>query len=643
MNLKLRRPLLGILGALTGFGSLLGLVTGLKTNATKTEAAAATDLVQVTQISQISSANSYYIAAPAGDILYGLTSISGGKIDASTKEQDFVQTSVTKDASGDYFSISSDGLYLSSPGSGTDLETENSNNNNAALFYFSGDGSIAGKASESSKTKRGVLLRIQSSGIVFGNYALSNANYTEYFPAYLYVAANEWVFSHVGYEGTPAIQYIGLPFNDEGLTFAAYYEGQTEGQPIDESTITWSPSIIGADTKEVVGTWEGHTFTVSIAEPVERKADSISIAALPDKTSYIVGETLDLSGLKVSAHYPAGETIDVSSVVETAPADGEVLDTVGDVEVIVMFDDNITSFNVNVTSAWKHTFTSDDKDSIGKYPSKFSGKNMYFGVTPKNESYYLSYVDDYGLQIGSNGDPAKNVVLRSGLFDDYSSGSLAKINKVILECGKASKTKGTISVSINDRTISKALVTGQTMTYEFDFSDYEFSYGHFEFRFDLSADGAFYLKSIRVDYSDSEPGYADILDIVPSIETANVCDTSEENLSSLQDIVDWVDTFGDETADELLRNIYVDDFVAIGNNNHYSTTDGVRPEARNSAFDKLTVIRSVASGSIVWNSAYSMPGVLGEKSGAIIAAAVLVLMTLAAGSAFIIKRRRGEK
>jgi hypothetical protein len=78
----------------------------------------------------------------------------------------------------------------------------------------------------------------------------------------------------------------------------------------------------------------------------------ISVITRPAKTSYVLGDNLDLSGIVVKAYYEDGSARDVESDCVFSPADGSVLDTVGDQVVSVSFTDNgktvTTSFDVSV-------------------------------------------------------------------------------------------------------------------------------------------------------------------------------------------------------------------------------------------------------------------------------------------------------
>lgn len=82
--------------------------------------------------------------------------------------------------------------------------------------------------------------------------------------------------------------------------------------------------------------------------------DSIAVTTQPTKTSYTVGDTLDLSGMVVTASYSDGSTAPVTQYT-TAPAGGSTLDTAGTITVTVSYtkDDvtQTTTFDVQVSAA----------------------------------------------------------------------------------------------------------------------------------------------------------------------------------------------------------------------------------------------------------------------------------------------------
>ena len=88
------------------------------------------------------------------------------------------------------------------------------------------------------------------------------------------------------------------------------------------------------------------TYSTGSSNPT---LSSISIASNPNKTSYLLGETLDLSGLKVRANYDDGSFDSDISGYLTDPADGDILDVAGTQTITVSYETKSTTFTVTVT------------------------------------------------------------------------------------------------------------------------------------------------------------------------------------------------------------------------------------------------------------------------------------------------------
>ena len=77
------------------------------------------------------------------------------------------------------------------------------------------------------------------------------------------------------------------------------------------------------------------------------QVDSLTITQMPTKTYYIQNETLDLTGLKVSA--TAGNLSgDVSNLITTQPASGATMSTLGTNTITISYGGVTTTFNVTV-------------------------------------------------------------------------------------------------------------------------------------------------------------------------------------------------------------------------------------------------------------------------------------------------------
>ena len=80
----------------------------------------------------------------------------------------------------------------------------------------------------------------------------------------------------------------------------------------------------------------------------EKVIESITISAMPTKTTYIEAEALDLTGLEVTANYDDG-TSEVVTDFKTTPVNGTVL-TTADTKVVVTVGEVIAEFEITVAA-----------------------------------------------------------------------------------------------------------------------------------------------------------------------------------------------------------------------------------------------------------------------------------------------------
>ena len=107
-----------------------------------------------------------------------------------------------------------------------------------------------------------------------------------------------------------ASYFVGEELDLTGLAVEAYYsDDSTSSVEVTLDMVSgFDSSVPGAQTLTV--TYDGctTTFEVNVTEPT---VSSISITSYPDKTSYFVGDELDLTGLAVEAYYSDDSTSSV--------------------------------------------------------------------------------------------------------------------------------------------------------------------------------------------------------------------------------------------------------------------------------------------------------------------------------------------
>ena len=149
----------------------------------------------------------------------------------------------------------------------------------------------------------------------------------------------------------------GETLNLTGLTVKAKFSDGTEQDVTSECT--FSPAngtVLYEDTSEVIVSWNydgAATYTAKQPITVKRVFTGISITTAPTKTTYYKGESLDLSGMVVTATFNSGATEEVTSLCTSNPASGSALSSYGTVTVTVTYTENgvtkTASFTVSVS------------------------------------------------------------------------------------------------------------------------------------------------------------------------------------------------------------------------------------------------------------------------------------------------------
>lgn len=148
-------------------------------------------------------------------------------------------------------------------------------------------------------------------------------------------------------------------FNPEGLTITAHYDNSTTADVTGE--VTWTPSPLTLGTEAVVAhyTFNGLevTATYSGITVNAREVRSIAVTTLPSVTEYAIGESIDYTGIVVTATFTDETTVDVTSLCTFNPEEGTVLETAGTQMVTVTYGSVSTTFNVEVSSTIEGTYT----------------------------------------------------------------------------------------------------------------------------------------------------------------------------------------------------------------------------------------------------------------------------------------------
>ena len=137
--------------------------------------------------------------------------------------------------------------------------------------------------------------------------------------------------------------YVGDTLNTAGLTLkAAYNNGTTQTITGGFTCTPTALSTAGAQTVTVNYGGKTATFTVNVQDVT---LSGIVIASNPTKTSYYVGDTLDTTGLKLTATYNNGTTQTITSGFTCTPT---ALSTAGAQTVTVNYGGKTATFTVSV-------------------------------------------------------------------------------------------------------------------------------------------------------------------------------------------------------------------------------------------------------------------------------------------------------
>lgn len=136
--------------------------------------------------------------------------------------------------------------------------------------------------------------------------------------------------------------YVGETLDTTGIVVTGHYsDGSTQNVT---ASCSFSPMTLNkAGNQAITVSYQGKTttFIVSVAT-----LNSIQVTTPPNKTAYFVGDTLDTTGIVVTAHYSDSTTQNVTASCSYSPT---VLNTAGNQVITVSYKGKTTTFTVTVT------------------------------------------------------------------------------------------------------------------------------------------------------------------------------------------------------------------------------------------------------------------------------------------------------
>lgn len=150
-------------------------------------------------------------------------------------------------------------------------------------------------------------------------------------------------------EPTKKTYIEGETLNLSGMTVTAWYsDGTSAGitslaitNPANSAVL----NTVGTITVSVSYGGFSDSFIVAVNT---KTLEGITLSALPTKRVYIQGDTLNLTGMVVTAAYNNGSSANVTAIAASNLSNGSVLNTVGTVTVMVSYGGFDASFTITV-------------------------------------------------------------------------------------------------------------------------------------------------------------------------------------------------------------------------------------------------------------------------------------------------------
>ena len=232
--------------------------------------------------------------------------------------------------------------------------------------------------------------------------------------------------------------YVGDTLNTAGLTLkAAYNNGTTQTITGGFTCTPTALSTAGVQTVTVNYGGKTATFTVNVQDVA---LSGIAVASKPSKVNYFVGDTLDTTGLKLTATYNNGTTQTITGGFTCTPT---ALSTAGTQTVTVNYGGKTATFTVNVQDV------------------TLSG--IAIASNPTKTSYYVGdTLDTTGLKLTATYNNGTTQTITGGFTCTPTALSTAGTQTVTVNYG--GKT-ATFTVNVQDVTLSGiAIASNPTKT-----------------------------------------------------------------------------------------------------------------------------------------------------------------------------------
>jgi len=158
--------------------------------------------------------------------------------------------------------------------------------------------------------------------------------------------------------------YVGQEIDLRGFMVRAHYDDGTVKDVTEVCDVNTKVFQNAGEKIAVVVAWGGQTevFYVSV---VAKVADEVSIAKLPDRLEYFVGEWVETAGIRLKVKYNDGSVSEDVNVGFTCSHTGQ-LDTVGEQDVVLTLDGITVSYKITVLDNIPERIEVDEESIFGE-------------------------------------------------------------------------------------------------------------------------------------------------------------------------------------------------------------------------------------------------------------------------------------
>ena len=351
---KRKSLLLGILAAATATGLALGVngvVDAYVGEPVEVSAAGVPDnLSLVTDLKQTQPGDKFILGAFYNNNFYGFSDGTEKWGKASISDSDWKEFEILDNGDNTFkatVSLDSSNYYLTIPTSNTwQLATSSTAANTTLKFGTSLSIDDSAQAiTNVGTTSRHIRLNGTSG---FRSYA----NTTGTIAGFYKISVDLPELDSLEISGEFKTEYAeGETLDLAGMVVTANF---SEGEPVVLSNSDYSVNLDGAPLKttdtEFVVSYTYNQKEVTVSYPITvapRTLQSIAVTKNPTKTSYVVGQTLDTTGIVVAGSYDSGDPADLTAECTFSPT---TLDAVGEQIITVTHTPSgkTASFNVTV-------------------------------------------------------------------------------------------------------------------------------------------------------------------------------------------------------------------------------------------------------------------------------------------------------